>query len=518
MLYGPDNKLIPEKKSRLDFWYNPYTEYGGLDDNIENTRHYANPRLAEWELNSLYESGGVWRRGVESPVTTRLARGIDFVINDDDSESKRRETEQAEKDLMTLWGDFILGNVLAGVHGGALLYLDYGDDQPLPKAFSGSLSSAGRIAESINFELRDNQRGMPNKIWIADRWQAVPQSYYLPNIHGSDHPKLGEVETYAINLHTTGYARLVIAHESRCIKIDGLPLSPRQRAANLMWGLSVYDNVYQSLRMLGISLKAMTDILENWRHMSVGIPDLANKIVSMEPDDLQLMLKQVGVAAKSTHNQNVALHDMEGGLVSSTTTGTGIPEIVGALVNFFCGEMGIPYSELFSAEGGALAGTAAETDKKNYHESLRFKQKYKDEPHIKRILWLLGYEPDNLPFIWPNMQEASRLEEISERDKQSEVDRKYVEMGAVLPEEIRVSRFSNPEPNLDQVIIDHDLDEMIERDEDDMEEEAEEKNDTPEDEEKEKDERTDTADKPVEIRAFIKKRIVEPENVKIEDE
>lgn len=493
MLYGPDNKPIPKGISRTDFWYNPYTEYGGLDDNIENTRHYANYRLTETELNSLYESGGVWRRGIESPVATRLARGVDFVINDEDSEAKRSEAERAENDLMSLWGDFIWGNILAGIHGGALLYLDYGDDQLLPKSFQGSLSHAGRIAESINFELRDGQRGMPNKFWVADRWQAVPQSYYMPNIHGADHPKIGEVETYAVNLYTTGWASTRIVHETRCIKLDGLPLSPKQRAANLMWGLSVYDNVYQSLRMLGISLKAMTDILEDWRHMSVGIPNLADKIVNMPPDDLQLMLKQVGVAAKSTHNQNVALHDQEGGLISSTTTGTGIPEIVGALVNFLCGEFGIPYSELFSAEGGALAGTAAETDKKNYHESLRFKQKHKDAPHVKRMLWLLGYEPDNLPFIWPNMQEASRLEEIEERKAQAEVDDKYVTMGAVLPEEIRTSRFSNPEPNLDQVVIDHSLDEMIERDEEDMEEEAEEKN-MAENDEKQKENREDMAE------------------------
>lgn len=501
-LLGPDGRPIysTKRQSRVDGWWNPHTDYGGQDDNIENTAYYTDYRLIESEINALYENGGVWARAVEAPIKDRLAKGITFLTNDDDSDARRAEVERAENDLMShIWEKYIEASFWGRKDGGGLLYFDYGDDR-----FPESLD------RGINFELQDSQRGVPNKIWVLDRWQAIPQSYYTTAVHGADHPKLGEVEIYSLNLLTTGESRQVFAHESRCVKIDGLPISPSQRAANLMWGISIFQRIYKVMRFLGISLKSMTDILETWNYVGVGIPDLAEKLISNSTENIQLMLKSIGAAAKSTHNQNVAIFDKDGGMINkSGQSATGIVDIVGALINFYCGEVGVPYSRLFSSEGGALAGTAADTDIKNYHESLRFDQKYKDTPAIQRCLWLLGYEYESFPFAWSPLKETTRLEQIEERKAQMEVDGGYVDMGALDPvKEVRPSRFSTPEMNLDQTIIDHDLDDMVEQDEEGQpEEEQEQENDN-------QDNRTDS-EKPIEVRAVIQKRIVQPTNIKI---
>ncbi|MHC4397970.1 MAG: anti-CBASS protein Acb1 family protein, partial [Planctomycetota bacterium] len=369
----------PIPQARADSWANPITGYGGSDDNIENTLYYQDPIVGEWQANWMYENSGVVSRGIEAPVKDRLSKGVDFLTNDDDSEGRKKEIEAVENDIKAakVWDKYIEGSIWSRLHGGGLLYFDYGDDRKFET-----------LQHPINFELRDPQRGIPNKIWVLDRWQAIPQSYYTPAVHGPDHPKLGEVEVYSLNLHTTGFAKLVYAHESRCIKIDGLPWSNRTRAANLMWGNSILTRVYKVARFLGVSLKSMTDILEDWNYKSVGIPNLADKLISNKPEDIQEMFKRVGMAAKNSHNQTASMHDADGGMMTHSTTATGINEVVGLLVNFFCGELGIPYSRLFSAEGGALAGTAAETDIKNYHESLRYDQNHRDRPAVERIIWL----------------------------------------------------------------------------------------------------------------------------------
>lgn len=487
--YGADGEIVrSSRQSRLDGWINPYTGYGGSDDNIENTSYYPDYGLTESELNAIYEAGGVWARSVEAPVRDRLGKGIEFIQDDDNSKGQIAETEKLKNDIDKIRGiaKLIEGNYWGRLHGGGLLYFDYGDDQDIKG-----------LNRNINFALRDSQRGLPSKIWVVDRWMAIPQSYYNDYTHGADHPLRGEPEIYSLNLLTTGFSKLVYAHESRCIKIDGLPLAPRRRAAKMMWGLPLFDRVYKVMRFLGVSMKSMTDILEDWNYKSLGIPGLADKLMHNTDADIQAMFKALGIAAKSMNNQNIGMHDLEGGLTKHASRAGGINEIVGSLVNFFCGEVGIPYSRLFSAEGGALAGTAAETDVKNYHESLKFERKHRDEPAIKRMIWLLGYEPENFPFTWPPLQESNRKEQLEERDKQADVDVKYIQNGVVMPEEIRVSRFSNPEPNLDQVIIDHELDEIIKdtamEDETADESEDEEKN-MPKNEPENKNKRSDISD------------------------
>jgi len=382
----------------------------------------------------------------------------------------------------------------------------------------------------INFELRDNRRGIPNKVWVLDRWQAIPQSYYNDQFHGPDHPNLGEVETYSLNLFTTGYSKLVYAHESRCVKIDGLPLTPRRKAANHMWGGAVFQKIYKAMRFLGLSLKSMTDVLDEWNYKSLGIPGLSKMLLSNKPEDVQAILSAIAIATQHSHNQSVGMYDSTdgtGNLTKHTSQASGVDSIVNVLTNFFCGEVGIPYSRLFSAEGGALAGTSAETDVKNYLQSLRHDQNHRDAKAVRQIIYILGYDPEKLPFIWPPLHESTRLEEIEERDKQADVDVKYITSAVVLPEEIRNSRFSNPEPNLDQVIIDHSLDSMIERDEDDIgdeeqpnpeNEKPEEKN-MPEKAQEKENSRSDIAENEdgeyFKIEAFIKESVVEKEDIEI---
>jgi hypothetical protein len=135
-------------------------------------------------------------------------------------------------------------------------------------------------------------------------------------------------------------------------------------------------------------------------------------------------------------------------------------------------------------------------------------------------LWLLGYEPENFPFIWPALRESTKFEEIEERKGQAEVDEIYVNMGVLHPEEVRNSRFSTPETNLDQTIIDPELDKMIDNDEDDdpgMEEKD------AENEREEENNRADMVDDDEaqvrEFHAYFKEeRIAEPKDIEVEDD
>lgn len=472
---------------RADGWINPSTGYGGADDNIENTRYAPDAKLTQGEIDAHYEGNGLLARGIEAPVKDRLSKGVLFITNDDDTKNRRKEIEQLENDIESseMWKHLIEAKFWGRKDGGAIIYFDYGDDQFFSQS-AGSQSS--NSSKSVNFELRDSQRGLPNKIWVVDRWQAWPASYYRPEIHGADHPKIGEPEVYQLTLLTTGYSRMVLAHESRCVVVDGLPLSNRARAQNLMWGNSVLNRVYKVARYYGISLKALADILEDYNYKSLEVENLTKLI---EEGSWDIIGHSVALAAKNQHNQNLGIHAPNTKLLKSTTTATGITDIAVKLVNALCGEFGIPYSRLLSAEGGALAGTSAVTDKENYHESLRYDQKHIDAPHIKRFLWLLGHDPQNYPFLFPPLQEMNLKDQIETEKARVEMYGEAIDSSMILPEEAAISLWSTPETNLSQTIINFEKRKDMTDDEEDQNSQADIREPEEKEEEKEEEGRAD---------------------------
>lgn len=446
MLYNHKGQVI-----RRDGYYNEQTGYGGPDDPMVNTNFLPSAPIPYSELEAQYESNWIANRGINIPVDDRLGKGIEFITNNDDSEARRSEIKSITGDCrkIKLLNHLIDGKYWGRLYGGGLLYFDYGDDQEFN--FQDRQSR-------INFELRDSQRGVPNKIWVVDRWFATPGSYYTDAIHGSDHPKRGEVETYVVTLHTTGWSRVVYAHESRCIKIDGLPFPPRLKARNHMWGNSVLQLVNDIVKFFGVSLKAMADTFEDFNWKTLQIENLAQLITDNNPENFEAIVAMTAMAAKNYHNQNIGIAGVGAELKKHATTVTGLKDMAEFMSNMVAAAFppGIPDSIFFAAKGGALAGTAAENDIRNYYKALKSLQENTDRPHIEQAIFLLGYEPENFPFTFPELGEPTQLEKIEARDKQADVDVKYINSGVLLPEEVAVSRFSKAEPELNQTIVDFD--------------------------------------------------------------
>jgi hypothetical protein len=463
---------------RADGYINPITGYGGADDNIENTWFGPSPKLTVSELENQYLSNWIASRGVEAPVNDRLSKGVVFVTDEDDSEGRKKALEELDEAIKQadMWKHIIMASYWERLFGGGLIYFDYGDDQTInakrqprdvfltyARSVAGQ-SSSNRLAggASINFELRDSQRGLPAKIWVLDSVFAIPQSYYTPAIHGLDHPKLGEPEIYALTIQTTGYSRLIYAHESRCIVFPGLPLSNRQRAQNLMWGNSVLQRVNEVMKYFGISLKAMADTFEDFNYKSLQIENLEDLIANKS---WEVIGKMTAMAGKNAHNQNIGVHGAETNLIKTSTTVTGLPDMATHMANSVAAGFGIPHSRLFSAEGGALAGTAADTDLKNYHETLRFDQEHKDRARIERFLFLLGFDPSDFPFVFPPLRDQTLKEKVEAEEIKVRMYGDAIDHGIITPEEAAVSLWSKPEVNLEQTIIDFKNREKIEPDE-----------------------------------------------------
>lgn len=484
------------KPYRADGWYNDQTGYGGVDDNIKNTRYLQDIQLSYYELQSLYAGNWIFNKGVTIPIEDRLDAGIEFVINDDASEGRRNRINELEiflEDLdalelekqATLW---------ESVYGGALLYFEFGDDEP-------------------RYELRDSQRGKVSKIYAVDRWNVSSLSYYTEEVHGKGHPKIGLPEVYMITLQTTGWSKVAYAHSSRVIRFGGIPLPQRMRAEQHMWGGSVIQLVYDICRYFDIGLKAMADTLEdfNWKTLEIeNLPDIIAN--NTEGDTKSVLMRIAAFAGKNYHNQNVGMHGPGTVLKKHSTPVTGLREMVDLFSNFVASAFppGIPDSIFFAAKGGALAGTAAEADIRSYYKRLRRQQNRIDAPRIRQILWMLGYDPEEYPFKFPPLEEPTELEKLEADDKQADIDVKMINAQVITPEEVAVSRYAQPEPTRRQYIIDFEEREKMAADEEnDFEEEKEdseddeEKNMVKNERESENDRADMSEDKLMEIRDFF---------------
>jgi len=463
---------------RADGYYNDATGYGGADDSIKNTSFLPEVPMSQTELTALYKTWLI-RRGVDIPIDDRLGDGIEFLTNDDDSEGRKKQLEELETifDDLGLIDHLMQGEKWESVYGGGLLYFEYGDD---PK-----------------FELRDSQRGIPFKVWAVDRWSAIPTSYYQDFIHGLDHPKIGEPETYNVVLFTTGYSRMPIVHESRIIRLGGLPLPPRELAANLMWGQPIVELVSEICKYFQISLKAMADTFQDFNWKTLEIENLPDLIASNEEADYESIIRQAAMAAGMWHNQAIGLHSSGFKLEKHTTTVTGLTDMGELMSNFVAASFGIPDSRFFSAKGGALAGSSTQSDERHYHKRLRRERKRIDTPRIQQMLWLLGYDPKDYPFRFPPLEEPTEKEKLEADDLQADIDAKYIGAQVVAPEEIAVSRFSKPEPVRRQYIIDFDARKEMTDDEDTNPDE-EEKN-PPKNDPESKEDRADMAEEELEV-------------------
>ncbi len=86
-------------------------------------------------------------------------------------------------------------------------------------------------------------KGQFKGLYVLDRWQITPSTNDTVEEFG---PDLGMPATYKVNQNAAALRNKTI-HHSRLMRFDGYELPYNQRMAEMLWGLSVVERLYDRL-------------------------------------------------------------------------------------------------------------------------------------------------------------------------------------------------------------------------------------------------------------------------------
>lgn len=445
---------------RMDGWANLGTGFGTKAGHaVANSEFERIDRIPNEELENMYRSDWVTRKGIDIPAEDMTRKGISYKHNDDD-EDKQKIIEDFNDVLETdflLWLRTFQAIALSRISGGSLTLFNFNDIQ---------------TQEQFKDPLNENQVTEIRWIKIIPSWFAIPITFY----RDINNPKWGQPEHYQIVIREPSFGTTIICHESRAIRLDGRFTTQTPRTENRGWNDSEIQAVYTALRDYGICVVSSNNTMESFIQDYLGMKGLAEKVMMRETD---VVLDRIFLAHQKMHSGKLALYDAESEQMQRQGTPiTGLADLWDRYTEAICGAWEIPRSRFMSSESGALGGNAAESDTRNYFDRIRSKQKLSVKPYLSKFMYFVNLAlkmVEEIPdFTFNPLHEQSEKEKAESRYTQSQTDSLYIDRQVVTPEEVALSRFSKKEPDIETMNIDWEAREELAEAEETTEEEKEE--------------------------------------------
>jgi phage-related protein (TIGR01555 family) len=425
-------KLLPGNngitKARYDRWVNAINKFGGANDPITKTsfmRDYAIPRQ---ELDYLYEGDWVTRKGIEIPAQDATRKFIN-IINDDPNVVDAVNDELERLKIRDKIEEAI---ILQRLYGGNAMIIGAFDGRPVDQPL-------GKV-RSVDFF---------NNI---DRFFAYPMTFYTDPTKNN----FGDVELYQVQELKVAGARMLVVHESRVIRFDGNYLPPVLRVRNFGWGAPIIHNVFEALRQFGVAFQSGSSVLQDFvtKKMKIAnLQDLLSNDVGEENlvNRLQLMAQELAV-------NNIAVYGSDEEFDKMGTPITGLDGLMDRFMEVASAAFNIPKSRFYSNMTGKLGGDTSEADLRIHYDNISSFQVTRLNSKVRKILDIItepmGYAKGEIKFEWVPLWQLSELDQAKVRREVAESDKMYVDMGAVEPEEVAVSRFGGDQINVTNMVID----------------------------------------------------------------
>ena len=456
---GYDLKPLPKEvdpalqlpRSRRFDWENEQTGFGTVRQHpVKMTKYGTIDKIDDEQLEQMYRSDWVTRKGVDAPAEDMTRNGISYQHNDDDEQEENNSKENSKKaqkliedfndklvEVYKMWFHAFEAIALARASGGSLT-LFYFDD----------INDASELSTPLN----ENAVTEIKWIRVIPAWFAIPLTYY----RDINHPKWGHPEHYQVIIREAAFGVTFDVHESRMIRMDGRFSTQGPKVQNRGWYDSEIQAVYTALRDYGVTTMEITSTVQSFTQDYLGLKGLAEK--TMMGDDNYVLERITDTHFNMTSNK-INVYDAE--FETMTRQGTpieGLEDIWDRNTEAVCGAWGIPRSRFMSSESGSLGGNAAESDTRNYFNGIKSKQEMKLRPWINDFMATVNLAEKmitELPsYTFNELHEQSDKERAETRNIQADTDSKYVDMGALSGEEVAISRWSKDKPDLDTVIVD----------------------------------------------------------------
>lgn len=442
-------KAPKTKQARTDGWRNIYTGLGSASRDKRLGATFTPQRLDESECEDLWLGDDIAACIIEAQPEAELGQGFDLVISDPtaaprpgppvrmDLADGRKADEGLTKDLNAYFEEKCLAMHLqtareyARAYGGGALLVGAQDGQ----AFDQPLNE-GNIATIPWVKVL-----RPRECW--------PASYYN-SAKSAKTEKFGEVKTYRVMRDTLGggSSQVLDVHESRIIPFYGVVVSTRQRAARNSWGDSVLNRVVEKVSDYQASFQAAGILVQDFAQAVFKMAGLA-ELMAQGDDGEQIILNRSRAIDMSRSVARAMLIDSEEEFERKATPVTGLSDLLDRFSIRIAAAARMPVTVMMGQSPAGLNATGASDIRIWYDQVKRDRTKHL-VPKANRLVRLFmlaadspakGKEPKRWTLTFPSLWQMTDSEEADLRNKQADTDKKYIDAGVLLPEEVAVSRF-----------------------------------------------------------------------------
>lgn len=384
----------PIRSRALDAFSNVLARLGAGTPNLLEGTEYSLQRMSRDfnTLNALYRESWIVRRIIDVIPADMLKNWITITSGLDPDVEKRlsltlRRTQLIDKLKRGMqWGRLYGGalGVMLVKHQGYDLSQSLQLDWIMPGDFAGLL--------------------------IFDRWNGVnPSSELIEDISDPDY---GFPKYYTVTDPAGGGS--VKIHHSRVVRFTGNTLPFWEEIAEMQWGASVVESVFDELRKRdNVSWNiAQLTFMANIRVLKMQ--DLGQLLAATDNESQAELLRTLEAQNMLLNNMGMQVMDAADGLETHQYTFGGLADCYQQFIMDISGAAEIPVTRLFGRSPSGLNATG-ESDLQNYYDMIAEKQESYLRPILNKVLppfiiSTLGSLPDDFDFEFDPVAEPTDKE------------------------------------------------------------------------------------------------------------
>ena len=384
----------PIRSRALDAFSNVLARLGAGTPNLLEGTEYSLQRMSRDfnTLNALYRESWIVRRIIDVIPADMLKNWITITSGLDPDVEKRlsltlRRTQLIDKLKRGMqWGRLYGGalGVMLVKHQGYDLSQALQLDWIMPGDFAGLL--------------------------IFDRWNGVnPSSELIEDISDPDY---GYPKYYTVTDPAGGGS--VKIHHSRVIRFTGNTLPFWEEIAEMQWGASVVESIFDELRKRdNVSWNiAQLTFMANIRVLKMQ--DLGQLLAATDNESQAELLRTLEAQNMLLNNMGMQVMDAADGLETHQYTFGGLADCYQQFIMDISGAAEIPVTRLFGRSPSGLNATG-ESDLQNYYDMIAEKQESYLRPILNKVLppfiiSTLGSLPDDFDFEFDPVADPSDKE------------------------------------------------------------------------------------------------------------
>jgi phage-related protein (TIGR01555 family) len=222
-------------------------------------------------------------------------------------------------------------------------------------------------------------KGQFKGLLVLDRWTVNPSLSEIVEDFGIH---MGEPKYYATIADGQGMKSQKI-HYSRVIRMDGVELPYYQRMAEMGWGQSVLERLWDRLISFDSTTEGAAQLVYKAHLRTYGVKGL-REIIGSGGKALEGLIKQMEMIRAYQSNEGLTLMDSEDIFESHSYSFGGLSDMLMQFGQQLSGAMDIPLVRLFGQSPAGLNSTG-ESDMRNYYDNIKQQQNSKLRDGVTRI-------------------------------------------------------------------------------------------------------------------------------------